>query len=607
MKMKKIQEKILVCIVLLCVTCMFAVIPVSAGNGPNPHPLDSQAWIMIKDVSSGKLTYLYSAPEPDCVSVVAGMSYDQAANTLTLSAFNNPAVGIITNEMGDDFTIKVTGTSRIQQILAWGFGYGGSVTLTGTGELVINENKQEDIPIYLMAEGAGAKLTVASGLSLKAYSQTGYPAAVVNGSSAAADGIVFEGNHLLNQKVVKTQNQTLAMYDTVYPTDSTRQLTSCTAKNEADTARYGASKCIDTDTFEEYYEIYRVIEDKDLGLVGEPAVDEYGNPLSPDDFNITESDYFDVINTTFGMSLYQYTSTKDSAAYGCFSSHYYENDEDLGVLHSMYRIVEKDDENFHCLFGVPVENEQKISEIPKWYVPVQGAIFYSYAYKEEMIQIQGAAGASCTGGHTPQTITTKATPASDGKIVTTCAVCHQTLSASVIDGVSDIRLSDTSYPYNGKTRKPSVIVKDRKGKSLKENVDYQVSYPQESRDVGQYTVTVQLIGNYSGIKSLSFTVSPETTKLLSVKPKKKAVVVKWKKQGNEINGYQIQYATDKNFRKNVKAVNVTKSKTGSRTITKLKAKKKYYVRIRTYKTVKTGGKKTKLYSAWSKAKSVTVK
>ena len=53
MKMKKIQEKILVCIVLLCVTCMFAVIPVSAGNGPNPHPLDSQAWIMIKD-ESGK-------------------------------------------------------------------------------------------------------------------------------------------------------------------------------------------------------------------------------------------------------------------------------------------------------------------------------------------------------------------------------------------------------------------------------------------------------------------------------------------------------------------------------------------------------------------------
>ena len=43
------------------------------------------------------------------------------------------------------------------------------------------------------------------------------------------------------------------------------------------------------------------------------------------------------------------------------------------------------------------------------------------------------------------------------------------------------------------------------------------------------------------------------------------------------------------------------------TVKKLKAKKKYYVRVRTYKTVKINGKSIRIYSGWSKAKTVTTK
>lgn len=46
-----------------------------------------------------------------------------------------------------------------------------------------------------------------------------------------------------------------------------------------------------------------------------------------------------------------------------------------------------------------------------------------------------------------------------------------------------------------------------------------------------------------------------------------------------------------------------KKKTTKYKVKKLKAKKKYYVRVRTYKTVK--GKK--VYSAWSKVKSIKTK
>ena len=87
-----------------------------------------------------------------------------------------------------------------------------------------------------------------------------------------------------------------------------------------------------------------------------------------------------------------------------------------------------------------------------------------------------------------------------------------------------------------------------------------------------------------------------------VKAAKKAVSVEWKKVSG-VKGYQIQVATDKKFKKNKKTVTVKKQKTTKVTIKKLKAKKKYYVRIRTYKTVK--GKR--VYSSWSKVKTIKTK
>lgn len=87
---------------------------------------------------------------------------------------------------------------------------------------------------------------------------------------------------------------------------------------------------------------------------------------------------------------------------------------------------------------------------------------------------------------------------------------------------------------------------------------------------------------------------------------KKAITVKWKKVST-IKGYQIQLATDKKFKKNKKTVTISKQKTTKTTVKKLKAKKKYYVRIRTYKNVKYQGKTIKVYSSWSKVKTIKTK
>ena len=88
----------------------------------------------------------------------------------------------------------------------------------------------------------------------------------------------------------------------------------------------------------------------------------------------------------------------------------------------------------------------------------------------------------------------------------------------------------------------------------------------------------------------------------SAKAGKKSVKVTWKKVKG-IKGYQIQYSTNKKFKKGNKTITVKSTKSTSATIKKLKSKKIYYVRMRTYKVV--NGKK--VYSAWSKAKSVKVK
>ena len=207
-------------------------------------------------------------------------------------------------------------------------------------------------------------------------------------------------------------------------------------------------------------------------------------------------------------------------------------------------------------------------------------------------------------GHSTTTKTQKATAGKDGKITTTCTRCGTTTKTVKIAKVSKIKLSKTKYTYNGKKQTPSVTVKDSKGKELKVNTDYKVKLPSGRKNVGTYEVKITFKGSkYSGSKTLSYTINPKSTKLSKVSAKKKGFEAKWKKQSTQTKGYQIQYSTDSKFKSGNKTVTVNKNSTTKKTISKLKAKKKYYVRIRTYKTVG----KQKYYSDWSKSVKVTTK
>jgi hypothetical protein len=150
-------------------------------------------------------------------------------------------------------------------------------------------------------------------------------------------------------------------------------------------------------------------------------------------------------------------------------------------------------------------------------------------------------------------------------------------------------------------RKPSVTVKD--GSTKLTTADYTVKYASGRKNPGTYKVVVVLKGNYSGNKAVYFKINPKGTTLVSLTAGSKKMTVKWKKQATQITGYQIQYATDSKFTKNKKTVTVKGTKATAKTITKLTGGKKYYARIRTYKTVSNKN----YYSTWSKMKSIMVR
>ena len=166
--------------------------------------------------------------------------------------------------------------------------------------------------------------------------------------------------------------------------------------------------------------------------------------------------------------------------------------------------------------------------------------------------------------------------------------------------MKDCNITVKNAVYSGKAQKPSVTVKYG-SKTLKEGTDYTLSYS-NNKKVGTAKVTVKAKGSFSGTLSGAFKINPKAAAIKKLTPKKKAFAAKWAKRITQTTGYKLQYSLKSNL-KNAKTVTIKSNKTTSKTIKNLMAKKKYYVRIKTYKKVGT-----KTYSsAWSKAKTVKTK
>lgn len=170
-----------------------------------------------------------------------------------------------------------------------------------------------------------------------------------------------------------------------------------------------------------------------------------------------------------------------------------------------------------------------------------------------------------------------------------------------------ITFDKKSYVYTGRIIKPKIkVVLDNN--TLKEGTDYTISYASaDSKNVGKYKIKITAKGNkYSGSKTITYEIVPKAVSISIVKPGKKSFTAKWTKQTKQTTGYELQYSTNKKFT-SAKTIPVKNNKKVTATKKNLKSGKKYYLRIRTYRNVKYNGKTIKVYSSWSKVKTVKTK
>jgi hypothetical protein len=177
---------------LMCAACL--LVPAKGENGPCDTGDWAFAYISVGndgDSSNpqGEYKTIYSASSKD-ISTVEGISYDRASNTLTIENYNNTKNRIAMNMMGDDFKINIKGENHIGELVSYGDGWGGSITLTGNGTLYINENKSYETAIYMNAENTKSVLTVGPECNVYVYSGLN---AIVSSSNTTSDIIKAEG------------------------------------------------------------------------------------------------------------------------------------------------------------------------------------------------------------------------------------------------------------------------------------------------------------------------------------------------------------------------------------------------------------------------------
>lgn len=203
-------------------------------------------------------------------------------------------------------------------------------------------------------------------------------------------------------------------------------------------------------------------------------------------------------------------------------------------------------------------------------------------------------------GHRFITDVEKASRSYSGRITEICELCGYIKSTKTVSKVSRISLSKSSFTWTGSRKTPSVTVKDSKGRTLKKNTDYKVTYS-NNKNVGKASVKVTLRGNYTGSSTMKFKILPKGTKLSSLKAGTKSFTARWKKQPKQTSGYQLRYSTTRSGSGKTKLISGSSSI--SKTVKGLSGGKKYYVRVRTYKTVNG----VRYFSGWSSVKAVTAK
>ena len=161
--MKKVLSVLLATLMFLTLLMPLSVF---AQNGPYPtdwenmteeelENVETVATISLVDIETFEMGYVYPEMMAEVMPVkTTGISYDLKTNTLTLNNFKSDMTLMIT-DMGDDFKIKLVGYNEVGFIGAVALAWGSSVTITGSGVLVVNKNKTYPSAVAVDVSGTG--------------------------------------------------------------------------------------------------------------------------------------------------------------------------------------------------------------------------------------------------------------------------------------------------------------------------------------------------------------------------------------------------------------------------------------------------------------------
>ena len=173
---------------------------------------------------------------------------------------------------------------------------------------------------------------------------------------------------------------------------------------------------------------------------------------------------------------------------------------------------------------------------------------------------------SPTGKHTYSKQVVLPTYDEQGYTIYTCEVCNYTYKDDFTDKLERPAEKPTEKPTVKPTEKPTAAPTN----------------PTASNSAATLPQSANSQASNAGSATSAKIQKPNKTSVKKLKAKKGSVELTWSKTKG-VKGYEIQLATDKKFKKNKKTVTIKKQKTTKTSVKKLKAKKKYYVRIRTYK------------------------
>lgn len=401
--MKKILS-IVLAMILVC--SVMAPITVFAENGPKPYdPEDPN--LNLLEMSSISLMNIVVGDEEDIVSIESfmlyplgstetmpeafkGASYNLKTNTLTLKNVKAKYAYLTLTDMGDDFKINLIGYNELGGIYSCAYTQGGSVTITGNGELVINRTKEDD-GISINANETFSTLTVEENVKLKVYAAPEFeqPAIQVYSSTCTDSSEIIKFGGAVKGNNPEFNKYTVNYYEQVKAYDLEFDCFDWYDYGlEKDGIYYIADEHLDDKTYEYTgeYEVYALSFDELLDCYTLTPYNN-GNPVSLDGFTVL-TEYAPIYDKNLGYYIgftdeaeegdksyksifdpeektpFNICVDENGTKYG-FEQYSYEEEDESGIIdsgvdtyvynfieHPVYGLVAIEDENRDSLDGL---------------------------------------------------------------------------------------------------------------------------------------------------------------------------------------------------------------------------------------------------------------